>query len=71
MFDPEIFPHSVGVANVLHYQEQMEHLPAYVTTMPEVGGFGQIVDRLLACAASSKQETGFEKVTSYIERSLS
>jgi HAD superfamily hydrolase (TIGR01484 family) len=73
MFDPEIFPHSAGVANVLHYQEQMEHLPAYVTTLPEVAGFGEIVDRLLACAVSapSDQDTGFEKVTSYIERSLS
>jgi HAD superfamily hydrolase (TIGR01484 family) len=72
MFDPDKFPHSVGVANVLHYQEQLEHLPAYVTALPEVGGFGEIVDLLLASAVAEPmaKETGFEQITSYIERSL-
>jgi HAD superfamily hydrolase (TIGR01484 family) len=71
MFDPDKFLHSVGVANVLHYQEQMEHLPAYVTTLPEVGGFGEIVDRLLACAVvEPPSKTGLKRVASYIERSL-
>jgi HAD superfamily hydrolase (TIGR01484 family) len=74
MFDPEMFTQSVGVANVLHYQEQMEHLPAYVTTLPEVGGFGEIVDRLVATAVAESDvinESGFDKIASYIERSLS
>jgi HAD superfamily hydrolase (TIGR01484 family) len=71
MFDSDKFLHSVGVANVLHYQEQMEHLPAYVTTLLEVDGFGEIVDRLVACAVvEPPAATGFERVTSYIERSL-
>ncbi len=70
MFDPEEFSHSVGVANVQHYQEQMEYLPAYVTTLPEVGGFGEIVDRILACAIV-EPDSKFDQITSYIERSLS
>jgi HAD superfamily hydrolase (TIGR01484 family) len=72
MFDPEEFSNSVGVANVRHYQDRMEHLPAYVTELPEVGGFGEIVDRLLTCvsAASPVKEQGFNRIASYIERSL-
>ncbi len=74
MFDPEQFLHSVGVANVLHYQDQMEHLPAYVTALPEVGGFGEIVDRLVAGAMTEpaiNNDSKFDKIASYIERSLS
>lgn len=72
MFDPEEFAQSVGVANVQHYQDQMEYLPAYVTNLPEVGGFGEIVDRLLACVkVESVADSKFDQITSYIERSLS
>jgi HAD superfamily hydrolase (TIGR01484 family) len=72
MFDPEQFVYSVGVANVRHYQERMEHLPAYVTELPEVGGFGEIVDRLLASvtAVPHQEEHGLDRVVSYIQRSL-
>jgi HAD superfamily hydrolase (TIGR01484 family) len=48
MFDRSCFPHSVGVANITHYRDRMAHLPAYITEFPEVAGFGEIVDRLVA-----------------------
>jgi hydroxymethylpyrimidine pyrophosphatase-like HAD family hydrolase len=47
MFDPARFPHSVGVANVLHYQGAIAHLPAYVTHQSESAGFAELVDWLL------------------------
>lgn len=47
MFDPAQFPHSVGVANVLHYQGAIAHLPAYVTHQSESAGFAELVDWLL------------------------
>lgn len=48
LFDPALFPCSVGVANVKHYWDQLPHHPAYVTQAPEVDGFLELVDRLLA-----------------------
>ncbi len=47
LFDPKIFPHSVGVANVCSYLEQLEHSPAYITDSPEVQGFCELVRVLL------------------------
>lgn len=47
LFDPAHFPHSVGVANVRHYLDQLPHPPAYVTTGSEVDGFCEIVTRLI------------------------
>jgi hydroxymethylpyrimidine pyrophosphatase-like HAD family hydrolase len=43
LFNPEIFPHSVGVANVLRYTDQLEHLPCFITKLPEGKGFGELV----------------------------
>ncbi|MCS6812450.1 MAG: Cof-type HAD-IIB family hydrolase [Cyanobacteria bacterium] len=52
MFNPEMFPLSIGVANVLPYcgsehSQIMCHLPRYVTNYPEVAGFCEIVQHLL------------------------
>jgi HAD superfamily hydrolase (TIGR01484 family) len=73
MFDPEIFPNSVGVANVREYLDKMDHQPAYITEQREVGGFVEIVDQLLQVwnpTAAAKAETGLEKIMGYIDRSL-
>ena len=47
LFDPAIFPHSVGVANVAHYADQLTHQPAYITDGSEVAGFCQLVERVV------------------------
>jgi HAD superfamily hydrolase (TIGR01484 family) len=46
MFDPDIFPMSVGVANILEYADRLQHQPQYVTTQPEVDGFCELADLL-------------------------
>lgn len=46
MFDRERFPHSVGVANIQHYTTQLSHHPQYLTTLPEVAGFCELVNLL-------------------------
>jgi HAD superfamily hydrolase (TIGR01484 family) len=46
MFDPKLFPHSIGVANIQHYITELEHQPRYLTRLPEVAGFCELVDLL-------------------------
>ena len=46
MFDSALFPHSVGVANIHHYQHKLAHQPQYITKLPEVAGFCELVDLL-------------------------
>ena len=46
MFDPDQFPHSVGVANVRHYLDTLDHHPAFVTQAEEGEGFGELVETL-------------------------
>jgi HAD superfamily hydrolase (TIGR01484 family) len=46
MFDRSLFPLSVGVANIEHYTSQLSHHPQYLTKLPEVAGFCQLVDCL-------------------------
>jgi HAD superfamily hydrolase (TIGR01484 family) len=73
MFNREIFPNSVGVANVQSYLDKMEHQPTYITEQREVGGFIEMVDRLLQVwdpAAAEKEATGLEKIMGFIDRSL-
>jgi HAD superfamily hydrolase (TIGR01484 family) len=41
------FPLSIGVANIQHYQTQLEHLPTYITAQPEGFGFCEFVDAVL------------------------
>ncbi|KAM3116208.1 HAD family hydrolase [Phormidesmis sp. 146-33] len=48
LFDPRVFPTSVGVANVLHYADQLTHQPTYITTAPEGEGFCELVKRLVS-----------------------
>jgi HAD superfamily hydrolase (TIGR01484 family) len=47
MFDPKIFPVSVGVANILKYAEHLQYRPKYITMQTEVDGFCEVVSRLL------------------------
>jgi HAD superfamily hydrolase (TIGR01484 family) len=47
MFNPAKFPISVGVANVLHYQDKMLHLPKYMTNASEFAGFQELAQLLL------------------------
>ena len=48
MFDRSLFPHSVGVANIQHYSSQLIHQPHYITKLPEVAGFCELVNSLTA-----------------------
>ncbi len=48
MFDPDQFPHSVGVANVRHYLGTLDHHPTFVTNAEEGEGFGELTEALLA-----------------------
>jgi hypothetical protein len=47
MFNPDLFPISVGVANVRHYQDKMLHLPKYVTYTSEFVGFSELAKLLV------------------------
>ena len=50
LFNSAYFPLSVGVANITDYSDRLHHTPAYIATMPEVGGFGELSDQLTICA---------------------
>jgi len=39
LFNPAIFPNSVGVANVREYGDRLTHFPHYLTASQEVQGF--------------------------------
>ncbi|OKH40517.1 HAD family hydrolase [[Phormidium ambiguum] IAM M-71] len=47
LFDQSIFPVSVGVANVLHYQDKLKFLPTYVTSLAEGEGFRELAELVL------------------------
>jgi HAD superfamily hydrolase (TIGR01484 family) len=47
MFDRSLFPHSVGVANLQHYTTQLAHQPRYLTKLPEVAGFWELINLLV------------------------
>ncbi len=51
LFDASYFPHSVGVANVLEYTNQLNHHPAYVTAAAEGEGFCELAQLMLEAAA--------------------
>ncbi|MBE7381227.1 MAG: HAD family phosphatase [Leptolyngbya sp. SIO1E4] len=48
LFNPELFPLSVGVANVAQYRDRLRYLPALTTQGKEVQGFQELVQRILA-----------------------
>lgn len=43
LFNAELFSLSVGVANVQHYRDRLQHLPTFITPSPEVQGFQELV----------------------------
>ncbi|MBN3925686.1 HAD family hydrolase [Nostoc sp. NMS4] len=47
LFQQDYFPLSVGVANVLEYANQLQHLPAYVTKFSEGEGFCELSSYIL------------------------
>jgi len=47
LFDPQVFPLSVGVANLSDYLEQIKHHPQAITQAAEGNGFIEITKRLL------------------------
>jgi HAD superfamily hydrolase (TIGR01484 family) len=47
------FPHSVGVANILQFADQLEHQPAWVTEKEGGDGFAELVDVLLSPSPTS------------------
>ncbi|WP_017299549.1 HAD family hydrolase [Nodosilinea nodulosa] len=48
LFDPALFPQSVGVANVKDYWQHLTYHPAYLAQACEVDGFLELVD-VLTC----------------------
>ncbi|WP_013321696.1 HAD-IIB family hydrolase [Gloeothece verrucosa] len=46
LFNPQIFPLSVGVNNVLHYKDKLNYYPKFVTNKSESEGFCELVDLL-------------------------
>jgi hypothetical protein len=46
LFNPELFPLSVGVANVLDYASELVYQPAYVTVAEEGEGFCELAQYL-------------------------
>ncbi|MEM1308090.1 MAG: HAD-IIB family hydrolase [Cyanobacteria bacterium P01_H01_bin.153] len=46
LFDASRFPLSVGVANVAHYCDRLQHLPAFITKSAEVQGFWELTQAL-------------------------
>lgn len=46
LFDPDLFPLSVGVANVLDYASELSYQPRYVTTAAEGDGFCELAQYL-------------------------
>lgn len=47
LFDAQVFPHSVGVANIAEYLDQINHHPLAITAESEGLGFIEITKRLL------------------------
>ena len=46
LFNPQLFPLSVGVANVLDYANELSYQPAYVTQGVEGEGFCELAQYL-------------------------
>ncbi|MEM7770888.1 MAG: HAD family hydrolase [Cyanobacteria bacterium P01_A01_bin.37] len=47
LFDRQLVPFSVGVANIQHYLTRLQHHPTYITQYPEVGGFCELAQLIL------------------------
>lgn len=46
LFNRDRFPLSVGVANITHYSDRIQHKPTYITSLPEAEGFCQLTQFL-------------------------
>jgi hydroxymethylpyrimidine pyrophosphatase-like HAD family hydrolase len=47
----ENFTHSVGVANILRFENELQHLPEYIATQERGAGFSEVVNTLLKSRA--------------------
>ena len=47
LFNPAIFPLSVGVANILEYRDRLQYFPGYVTSNKEGSGFCELAELIL------------------------
>jgi hypothetical protein len=47
LFDASLLPLSVGVANVRHYCDRLQHLPKFITQNAEVQGFQELAETVL------------------------
>lgn len=52
LFDATLFPYSVGVANVQHYCDRLQHVPTFITQGAEVAGFQELGMAILASQAA-------------------
>jgi HAD superfamily hydrolase (TIGR01484 family) len=48
LFDPRYFPFSVGVANVSHYLDKLQHKPTHITNGAEAEGFCELARMIIA-----------------------
>lgn len=48
LFDPSVFPYSVGVANVAHYLDDMQFTPSAIASQPEQQGFLELAQLVLS-----------------------
>jgi hydroxymethylpyrimidine pyrophosphatase-like HAD family hydrolase len=53
LFDAKLFPLSVGVANVQHYVDRLQHRPTLITPSAEVAGFQELVEAIARAKRSS------------------
>lgn len=61
LFDPERFPLSVGVANILDYVSEIPYQPAYVTQAREGEGFDELVAYLSQFSTIGKNPSFSQK----------
>ncbi|WP_088893864.1 HAD family hydrolase [Leptolyngbya ohadii] len=47
LFDRGFFPHSVGVANIRHYVDRLNHKPSYITEAEEADGFCELARSII------------------------
>ncbi|HEY8359841.1 MAG TPA: HAD-IIB family hydrolase [Ramlibacter sp.] len=50
----EHFPHSVGVANIRRFEQQLAHKPTYVTQGERGAGFGEVAEAILRAMRSQQ-----------------
>ena len=48
LFNPQLFPLSVGVANIQDYPQQLQYSPQYITQAAEGKGFCELVNYLIS-----------------------